>query len=1712
MPPANRQRIDQLTQSAARIDGANDNLIVLKNDNSLVLAKANLLPTQSATGPAITHITTAFNSITDKVNSALYGDTDANSRLAVLKRYDADIGLFRPAKLHDADATGNTLGFDSNTGSVRPIKPTGLVAIEVSSSLITLFVETSTATGRINSVPANYRVRIREQGTTTWPANQTYNLAKQAVEGANTPYRSAGTIVALDLSKTYEYQISADAGANYLDLHTASYVNLLIDNDNFLKLAAELNADISREIVAGTANITAAQVIGLIEHAVGADRLDTQFLQGNPYAEQVLTLPDASNRRIGELIVEKSGDNYEIKYLAPSTAIATPDRNKITIMTGFTRFFRYDPTSTDGGESIRNYNHFVGWYRRNTIGAQYWISLYLRQDMLAGLNISASARTTQFHAAITTIGGTKTYLPFVRARSQSIINGHNYLEYISPQGTAVGRPAGQNTTYDIFFQKNGADLNIFPATTMGQGWVSTDPDHTDIIATIEAATGDARLDIQALKNSPLIPAGASLPTTTGLRANQLFILEAGNTRTLYFLTDQSRAIANRNQIEVATGIRVATGLDDQGNTTYAIKYDADLPDESEGGRAVRNYNTFVGFLQRQQVSASPNRYVMLMYLRQDMLSGAGIPTSVSQTTAFKAAFTTSTEAKTYLTFTRTPQTDYVKGHEYLAYTSAISPTGVLTGYPNVASTTYTISFQQATNTNNLDIWPANENIPDTWVEISGGSSGGGGGLTTSQVQALIANWAEQGNADLIPLNKLPSLNGTIDARIQTWARSGNTSTLPLNKLPSLNTTIDARVSDWARSGNATAIPANKLSNAPSGGLTQTQVDNRVKAGVFDWAETANTSPIPANKLTNAPSGGLNQAAVDARVQAGVEDWAETGNKEIIPKGKLPIEKPINEVATLTITAATNAEGNVDYGAGNTGTATFTIENTTYTIKRLVRDNTDNDLSMFLSVGTAALTATQKTNLHLAHFELTDGSMLDFDDVFFSTDAGNATEYQWSGIEAAALVAGSNTIKIYLDITENNYVPIPTASEAGDVLTAGADGSTSWQTSHGAIASSTLVSGVGAGLSLTNLNSFRSSGLQLLSPTFDMDDKTGIVEFEANLTINNPSPNTLRFVSSSGELTHTLQGFRTIQDLLAIAVFHATNASGVKLDEVDLYLGSINAGSVELWLERNANNELGYSLQYTNNNSATGSCAIGSTIRGVFIPTDSGPAPDITHPAVRELSIVNTPLDANVTRAGTTANTWTTATTLITAPAITSNQVGGVVIFAHVEAVSATAATGGGDRIVLESSLMRTRGSTTTELDRRNIYIRNMTATLLTADTGNADLAFADTAELGDVYFVQTRQRSQIANRSLNLSASQNRLQIIAGLSSVAGRPPQVIDMTDTTRTVSAGAVGTSTTSDRIRGSRYGLPAIADGPNVSIHNNNTAGNPFTLKAGAYRIITIFSSIYTGGTNDDSRQSGITINLVGVTSTARTFIPLLITGTTAANAPKQVASEHYVYTPTDETGAGFRLDARRLGTTLYGLAGTLDRIIIQPLGNSASAIGSTPAFREPQRIIFSTNNTIRTGAGATLASRTVQVGNNQTGANITFPAISADADVSLDNAGVSGTTASLKKGAYIITALLGNVICGGSQEGATGIQFHVNGIGITTTSEKVALLPNTGEIATTSIQLGGYVEVETIIYTPTDIDGNLVMRFNAVRMAGRYYGFQATLYAIKIFQIR
>ena len=188
---------------------------------------------------------------------------------------------------------------------------------------------------------------------------------------------------------------------------------------------------------------------------------------------------------------------------------------------------------------------------------------------------------------------------------------------------------------------------------------------------------------------------------------------------------------------------------------------------------------------------------------------------------------------------------------------------------------------------------------------------------------------------------------TIDvATPADWAEEGNTDPIPDDKIPEgvardseVTSEITSTVQVWARD-ITTPIPANKLPDDIGSGLDETEVDNRVRAGVQDWAETNNLDRIPESKISTEiarsedvpdvedwalnnnneriPSNklpttgiGLDQQAVDNRIAARVQDWAETGNTDIIPENKLPEANTFDADDARAVVLDWAEEGNTD---------------------------------------------------------------------------------------------------------------------------------------------------------------------------------------------------------------------------------------------------------------------------------------------------------------------------------------------------------------------------------------------------------------------------------------------------------------------------------------------------------------------------------------------------------------------------------------------------------------------------------------------------------------------------------------------------------------------------------------------------------------------------------------------------------------------------------
>ena len=130
-----------------------------------------------------------------------------------------------------------------------------------------------------------------------------------------------------------------------------------------------------------------------------------------------------------------------------------------------------------------------------------------------------------------------------------------------------------------------------------------------------------------------------------------------------------------------------------------------------------------------------------------------------------------------------------------------------------------------------------------------------------------------------------------------------------------------------------------------------------------------------------------------------------------------------------------------------------------------------------------------------------------------------------------------------------------------------------------------------------------------------------------------------------------------------------------------------------------------------------------------------------------------------------AETWSPWLTLATTAALTAEQVGEAILLGHVQ-LATKSADSGGDRLITEVRVQRTRETTTTDVaDVTHYGPRNAGGSSFSGDFSTAsqildvDTVALDTTQAGDVYTLQVRYTAQNANEGVDLAADMNRLQL-----------------------------------------------------------------------------------------------------------------------------------------------------------------------------------------------------------------------------------------------------------------------------------------------------------------------------------------------------------------
>ena len=333
-----------------------------------------------------------------------------------------------------------------------------------------------------------------------------------------------------------------------------------------------------------------------------------------------------------------------------------------------------------------------------------------------------------------------------------------------------------------------------------------------------------------------------------------------------------------------------------------------------------------------------------------------------------------------------------------------------------------------------------------------------------------------------------------------------------------------------------------------------------------------------------------------------------------------------------------------------------------------------------------------------------------------------------------------------------------------------------------LAITSLHDGVATGLSVPDPQTATRtpSAPILFAPAFDLDDddhRTGIVQVEAVVSIATPAaPSNASFTSianNSDAVRSIGRAVFTFASTLRDSTAYAAGAeNGVQVGaDIPVYLGATHLGNVKLFVTKNGDNALGYYMTWENVGAGSTALSFGLSLAGVFLHQD-GPAQAAASKtmfahAYRPAAAVNFPV-TNAQPGAVYVPEWTAWTTIETSAAITAAQAGDVFVVADFEVeVFNPAPAGGGDRLMSEFRIVRTRAGGDTVLVDEIVYgprnLGNAPAEFNAVSRfASSSATWADEAQAGDVYKVQGRVMSQNPERSARCPAGANGL-IVTGM-------------------------------------------------------------------------------------------------------------------------------------------------------------------------------------------------------------------------------------------------------------------------------------------------------------------------------------------------------------
>ena len=310
----------------------------------------------------------------------------------------------------------------------------------------------------------------------------------------------------------------------------------------------------------------------------------------------------------------------------------------------------------------------------------------------------------------------------------------------------------------------------------------------------------------------------------------------------------------------------------------------------------------------------------------------------------------------------------------------------------------------------------------------------------------------------------------------------------------------------------------------------------------------------------------------------------------------------------------------------------------------------------------------------------------------------------------------------------------------------------------------LIDGPATGITVTSAGQAKRNALTGFSPSFDLDDadnQHGLLEAECTLSIATSTANV--------ELAEARQtGFVTASALRASSAYDAAANNGLKIAEWTVRKAAVELGEIALYLAKDGSNAVGYYLSYTaGDGTSSDNFSLSAQLTVEFLHTD---APYVPAPrsVLREASPSTT--KTVTTPTGSDAGGWSDWMDIATLTAVTDAEAGHLRIDCELHGITSAAGVGGGDRMMVEAQLVRTRASADStitggiEYGPRNLHAASgSTSTAFSEATRNVSVYLSRTvaAQAGDVYRLRVRaiQQATSGTRSINFAMQGNSISM-----------------------------------------------------------------------------------------------------------------------------------------------------------------------------------------------------------------------------------------------------------------------------------------------------------------------------------------------------------------